>query len=81
MNTTSILAAITMLTTLFVAVAMARKWWWAPIAGLLNQGPWVAFVLQLDDCWPIMVFAGIYAVTYGLTIPKWYRERPCRNCS
>ena len=75
MSITTILAAATMLTTLFVAVSMAKKWWWAPIAGLVNQGLWVVLVLRLDDCWPIMVLVIVYAMVYALTIPKWYRER------
>ena len=81
MSITTILAILTTLATIFVVIAMTRKWWWAPIAGLLHQGLWAAFALQLDDGWPIMGAVVVYAVVYALAIPKWYRERPCRSCS
>lgn len=79
--TTTILAILTTLATIFVAIAMTRKWWWAPIAGLASQGLWAAFALRLDDGWPIMGAVIIYSIFYALAIPKWVKERPCRNCS
>jgi len=77
MTTTTILAIATSLATIFVITTMTRKWWWAPIAGLLHQGLWLAFALQLGDGWPIIGAVVFYAIVYALAIPKWYKEREC----
>ena len=65
----------TAVATSFVVLAFTRKWWWAPIAGLLHEGLWFAFALSSPNNTPILIAAVIYTVVYAIAIPKWFRER------
>lgn len=61
--------------TIFVVFVTLRKIWWAPIAGLLHEGIWLAFAFSEPGNYPIAIAAIVYSVLYTASIPKWYRER------
>ena len=55
-------------------LAMSRKWWWAPILGVIQQGLWIWWALR-DGLWPLLLTSAVFTAAYGLAIPKWIRER------
>ncbi|HUT91061.1 MAG TPA: hypothetical protein VMY37_16280 [Thermoguttaceae bacterium] len=75
MTAVTILAWLTTCATVAVVFLTMRKVWWAPIAGLLHEGLWIAFALTSEGGWPIMFAAMLYAIVYAISIPKWWRER------
>jgi len=60
--------------TLIERELTARRLWWAPIAGLLIQLPWLAFSIW-QELWGIAALSVILGVIYARAIPKWRGER------
>lgn len=61
---------------IFDRIAFARRWYWAPIFGLVMQGAWITYGFALGPdgvgMWSVAI---ILAFIYAYSIPKWYRHR------
>lgn len=63
-------------TTVLIFLAMSRKIWWSPIAGLVNQGIWIAYALSGPAETKVMLPSiCMFIIVYACAIPKWIRER------
>ena len=74
MTPTEAWACVVSATSVLAIVFTLKKWWWAPIFGLVQEIPWVVFAV-VSGGWPLIVAALAYSFAYGLAIRKWRRER------
>jgi len=60
--------------SLSAAFAMSRRWWWAPVLGLLAQVAWLflAWHVGTGGLWFMAV---AYTIMYAVATPKWWGHR------
>ena len=71
----TMLSAVVSVLTCFSVFFMMRKYWWAPIFGLVHETAWAALFILAPDQKPMLIAVAVYSVVFATAIPKWYRER------
>ena len=66
--------SILVMSVITVYCMTRKKYWWAPIVGLVQEIPWMGFAIlsrSLSLVITTLVFTGMYA----FAVPKWYKDR------
>lgn len=62
------------LSALGIQFCIIKKWWWAPIAGVLGQSLWTTYAITREDYGLLPSILG-FTILYGYGIVKWSREK------
>lgn len=57
-----------------VIICTMKKYWWAPIVGLVQEIPWAGYAIYAKSL-PIFIVTVLYALVFAFSIRKWYREK------
>lgn len=57
-----------------VIICTMKKYWWAPIVGLVHEIPWWGYAIYVRSL-PLMITAVLYTLVFAFSIRKWYREK------
>jgi len=71
---TTFLQIATVIATCLAVYFQMRKFWWAPIYGLLHEGLWAWMFIATCNWWMLIAVA-VYAGVYASAIRGWARER------
>jgi len=59
--------------SLVTLYCMIKKYWWAPIVGLVQEIPWMGFAIVTRSL-PLAITTIVFAIMYALAVPRWYRN-------
>jgi len=69
------LSLVICITHILGRVFFAKKYFFAPLYCLIQEGLWIALFLTVDGIRPLLFISFVDIAIYLLAVPKWWREK------